>query len=177
MWASLQEARIPIRWMQRTRPATPARRVPHRSRSPCSAASPIFADTFSTGNFSAWTSNTRLTIDNSQGGVAAPSARLNTTGQSAWAFRDLPSTLQALCMSANVNIVAPGIGLGSRYGSGPQETAQPPRPSSPRRAVVILLDFAGVQKVSTVSMPSGWHNLELCGAAGLGKTWDRYLDG
>ena len=26
-------------------------------------------------------------------------------------------------------------------------------------------------------MPSGWHNLELCGAAGTGKAWDLYLDG
>ena len=142
-----------------------------------SGTSPIFADTFSTGNFSAWTSNTRLTIDNSQGGVAAPSARLNTTGQSASAFKDLPATLQAVCMSANVNVVARGIGLDLLRLRSPDNGPATKAFVSSAGKLAIRSDFAGVQKVSTVSMPSGWHNLELCGAAGLGKTWDLYLDG
>jgi hypothetical protein len=41
----------------------------------------------------------------------------------------------------------------------------------------IRSDFSGVQNVSGISMPSGWHNLELCGTAGTNKAWDLYLDG
>ncbi len=138
----------------------------------------VFADGFDSGNFSKWTSNTRMTIDNSQGGTAAPSARASTNNQAAFAYEDLPSALSSVCMSANILVTSPGtLGLDllrlRSPGNGPAAKAF--RTATGKLA--IRSDFAGVQKVSTVSMPSGWHNLELCGTAGTSKAWDLYLDG
>ncbi len=138
----------------------------------------VFADGFDSGNFSKWTSNTRMTIDNSQGGTAAPSARASTNSQTAFAYKDLPSALSSVCMSANILVTSPGtLGLDllrlRSPGNGPAAKAF--RTATGKLA--IRSDFAGVQKVSTVSMPSGWHNLELCGSAGTSKAWDLYLDG
>lgn len=142
-----------------------------------SGTPPIFADTFSTGNFSAWTSNTRLTIDSTQGGAVAPSARMNTVAQSASAFKDLPATLMSICMSANVSLATQGVALSLLRLRAPANGPFAKAFVSSAGKLAIRSDFAGVQKVSTVSMPSGWHNLELCGAAGPGKAWDLYLDG
>lgn len=140
-------------------------------------APPIFADTFSTGNFSSWTSNIRLTIDSTQGRTVAPSARMNTVAQSASAFKDLPATLTSICMSANVSLATQGVALDLLRLRAPANGPFAKAFVSSAGKLAIRSDFAGVQKVSTVSMPSGWHNLELCGAAGPGKAWDLYLDG
>ena len=47
----------------------------------------IFADEFSSNDFSNWTSATRLTIDGGTGSPAAPSARAQVTAQSAFATK------------------------------------------------------------------------------------------
>ena len=60
---------------------------------PVASAATINSDDFNSGNFSNWTSNTRLTIDNAIGGPAAPSARAQVTNQSAFAYRDLGTTM------------------------------------------------------------------------------------
>jgi hypothetical protein len=62
---------------------------------PITVASAVFADDFSSGDFSKWTAVTRLTIDNGTGGVAPPSARGDVTNQTAlptrtWAARSPP---------------------------------------------------------------------------------------
>ena len=73
-----------------------------------SAASAIFSDDFSSGNFSNWTGNTRLTIDNATGVPAAPSARAQVTSQSASAYRTLSaSPVMTACMSLSVNVTSP----------------------------------------------------------------------
>ena len=138
----------------------------------------VFSDSFATGNFSAWTANTRLTIDNALGGLSAPSAKMSTTNQSASAYKELPATLQTVCMSANVNVTAlNGNALDllrlRSPGNGPSAKAF----ISTAGRLGIRSDFSGIQSVSGVSMPSGWHNLELCGAAGTNKAWNLYLDG
>ena len=68
--------------------------------------SAIFSDDFSTGNFSKWTSVTRMTIDNVTGGVAPPSAQALTSAQTGFAFKDLSGTLSTICTSANVNVTS-----------------------------------------------------------------------
>ena len=49
---------------------------------------------------------TRLTIDNSKGGVAPPSALAQTSAQTAFAFKNLAATYPSICMSARVNVAA-----------------------------------------------------------------------
>ena len=56
---------------------------------PITVTSAIFADDFSSGNFSKWTAVTRMTIDNGSGGVAPPSAMAQTSAQTAFAFKNL----------------------------------------------------------------------------------------
>jgi phosphatidylinositol-3-phosphatase len=138
----------------------------------------IFSDGFDSGNFSAWTNNTRMTIDLSQGGGASPSARMSTNAQSAFAYKDLPSALATVCLSANIRVTSPGtaaLDLLRLRSPGNSPSAKVFRNASGKLA--IRSDYAAVQKASIVSLPSGWHNVELCGAAGTGKPWDLYLDG
>ena len=57
------------------------------------AGSAVFSDDFSSANFSKWTGVTNLTIDNSKGGVAPPSALAQPSAQTAFAFKTLSATL------------------------------------------------------------------------------------
>ncbi len=68
--------------------------------------SAIFADDFSSGDFSNWTTATRMTIDAGSGGVAPPSAMAQTSAQTGFAFKNLATTYSSMCMSANVNVAA-----------------------------------------------------------------------
>ncbi len=70
------------------------------------ATPPIFSDDFTSGNLSAWTAFTRVTIDNATGSPAAPSARAQATAQSAFAYRDLTSPTSTACLSVNVNLAS-----------------------------------------------------------------------
>ena len=67
---------------------------------PAASAATILTDEFT--NLNAWTA-TRITIDNAIGSPAAPSARAQTTSQSASAYRDLATTTMTPCMSVNIN--------------------------------------------------------------------------
>ena len=71
-------------------------------------AAAIFADDFTSGDFSNWTSATRLTIDGGTGSPAAPSARAQVTAQSAFATKLLTGTFSQVCMSMNVNVTTQG---------------------------------------------------------------------
>ena len=143
---------------------------------PAASAATINSDDFNSGNFSNWTSNTRLTIDNTIGGPAAPSARAQVTNQSAFAYRDLGTTVSQLCMSTNVNVAAGHRSTCS--GCGPLPAALSSRPSSLRTATVQLRsDFAGSTRTTTTALGTGWHNIELCGTVGTNTTWNLYRDG
>jgi hypothetical protein len=140
---------------------------------------PIFTDSFNTGDFSAWTGNTRLTIDGSQGGTAAPSARQNTTSQSAFAYRTLPGgPYTTICASTAVRVTSQGsagVDLFRLRTAGNGAIVKAFLTTAGRLS--IRSDFAATQKVSSVSMPAGWHMVELCGQVATSGTWDLTLDG
>ena len=76
-----------------------------------SALSAIFSDTFASASFAAWTGTTNMTIDPGTGRAAPPSAKAQAVSGQAFAYELLPTTLDTVCMSANVNATSPGTGL------------------------------------------------------------------
>jgi hypothetical protein len=138
----------------------------------------IFADDFSTGNFASWTGVTRLTIDATQGSGAAPSARAQVSGLSAWAYRTLSSTIASACMSVHVNVSSQGAStldlLRFRTATdGPISRAL----INAAGVLVFRSDVSGIQQSSGVALGTGWHTVELCGTVGTAGTWDLYRDG
>jgi hypothetical protein len=138
----------------------------------------IFTDAFDSGDFSAWTSVTRMTIDPASGGVSTPSAQMNTVNQNASAFVDLPSTYTSVCVSGNVNVVSTnGSALDllkvRSAGGGPIAKAY----LTATGKLAVRSDFAATQKVSNAALVSGWNALELCGTVGSATGWDLYLNG
>ena len=138
----------------------------------------IVADDFSTGNFANWTGVTRLTIDATQGSNAAPSARAQVSGQSAWAFRSLGATYASACMSVNVNVSSLG---GSTLDLFRLRTASDGPISralvNTSGLLVFRSDVSGIQQSSGVALGNGWHNIELCGDVGASGAWNLYRDG
>lgn len=138
-------------------------------------AAPIFSDDFTSGNLSNWTSVTRLTIDNGSGSPAAPSARGQVSGQSAFAYRNLGATYSQVCMSVNVNVSAGSaldlFRLRTATG-GPIVKA-----FVSNGTLRIRSDFASTVRNSGVALGTGWHNVELCGTVGTSSSWDLYRDG
>ena len=139
---------------------------------------PIFSDDFTSGDFSSWTLNTRLTIDAAIGSPAAPSARAQVTAQSAFAYKDLASPVSQFCMSTNVNLAASG---------GTAIDIMRLRTAANGAIVKVLVaangilqirsDVAATVRNSAVALGSGWHSVELCGTVGSATTWDLYRDG
>ena len=139
---------------------------------------PIFSDDFTSGNFTNWTLNTRLTIDAVNGSPAAPSARAQVTAQSAFAYKDLAQTYTQVCMSTNVNLAASG---------GTAIDIMRFRTAANGAIVKVLVaangilqirsDFASTVRNSAVALGTGWHSVELCGTVGSATTWDLYRDG
>ena len=81
------------------------------ARSPASApitvlagASPIFADDFSSGTLSNWTTVSRLSIDQTLGAPQPPSVRGAPVSQTAFAAKDLGQTYSNACFSERVNV-------------------------------------------------------------------------
>jgi chitodextrinase len=137
-----------------------------------------FAEDFASGDFSNWTAVTRLTIDTGQGSPNAPSAVGNPSAQSAFAYRDLGSTLPSACFSVNVNAASLGGNAMDLFrlrtaGGGPIAKSF----VNASGTLVVRSDFSGTQQSSGVSLGSGWHNVELCGTVGASSTWDLYRDG
>jgi hypothetical protein len=137
----------------------------------------IFADDFSSGDFSNWTGVTRLTIDAGSGGVAAPSARAQASANTAWAYTTIP-TQSSVCVSMNVNAASLGgnsvVLMRLRTASnGPVSRVF----ASPAGMLWVKSDVSGAQISSGTSLGTGWHLLELCGSVGATTTWDLYRDG
>ena len=142
------------------------------------AGSAIFSDDFSSGNFSKWTGVTNLTIDNSKGGVAPPSALAQPSAQTAFAFKNLAATYPSICMSANVNAAA--LDPSSTTLLRLRTAANGPIAKVFANANGILYvrsDASNTQIFSGVALGSGWHTIELCGTVGTSGTWDLYRDG
>jgi hypothetical protein len=136
----------------------------------------IFADDFSSGDFSSWDSVTRLTIDGALGSPAAPSARANVTNQSAFAYRDLASPTMTACLSLNVNVASgTGVDLFRLRSAGNGAVIKVFVHAN--GTLQIRSDFAGTTRNSNVQVGSGWHSIELCGTVGTTTTWDLIRDG
>jgi hypothetical protein len=148
------------------------------SASSLQTLSAIFADNFSSGTMSSWTSVVRTTIDNGDGSSAPPSARVNPISQTAYAYRDLGTSLSQACVSTRVKITARnGIAVDLfrlRTATG-GAVAKVNLDTAGR--LIVRSDFAGTQKASNVTLPSGWNGVELCGTTGASGTWDLYLNG
>ena len=144
------------------------------------AATPpvVFSDDFSSGDFSNWTGVTRLTIDNSTGGVAPPSARGAVSAQTAFAYKTLSSPLNTICVSANVNVAVRDAGSTTLLmlrtpGNGPIVRVF----VDPNGILYLRSDASNTQIWSGVALGSGWHSIEVCGTVGVSSSWDLYRDG
>ena len=82
-----------------------------QTRLPTASALTVFSDTFASASFAAWTGTTNMTIDTGTGRAAPPSAKAQAVSGQAFAYELLPTTLDTVCMSANVNATSPGTGL------------------------------------------------------------------
>ncbi len=140
----------------------------------------VFADAFDTGDLSAWTTSTGLTIDNANGGASPPSALGSVSGSPAWAARNLSSTYTDLCVSFAVNVTSQG---GTAVDLMRMRTAANGSLAKVYRGADGVLyvrnDVGSTQRSSnTMLATSGWHTVELCGTnIGAAGTWDLYLDG
>ena len=134
----------------------------------------VFADDFSAG-FTNWSGSTAMSLDPSQGGIASPSARAQTTSAPAWAFRTLTTALTTGCISMNVNVGS----IGSPY-----VALLRLRTAANGNIVRVFMngtgllwiksDVSGQQMSSSTVIGTGWQNVELCGGSG---TWHLYRDG
>jgi chitodextrinase len=142
-------------------------------------ASAVFSDDFASGDFSNWTGVTRLTIDTGSGGVAPPSARLAVSGQSAFAYKNLPSTLSSICTSVNVNAASLGPNSPTLLrlrtaANGPIVRVYALTPSG---ILYVRSDASNTQIYSGVALGTGWHSIKVCGTVGVSGTWDLFRDG
>ena len=142
------------------------------------SASAIFSDNFSSGNFANWTGVTGLTIDAGTGGVAPPSAKAQTTAQTAFAYKNLSGTFSTICMSANVNATSldannPTLFMLRTAGNGPIVRVF----ANSNGILYVRSDASNTQIYSGAALGSGWHDIELCGTVGVSGTWDLYRDG
>jgi chitodextrinase len=145
---------------------------------PIAVLSAFFADGFSSGDFSSWTSVTRLTIDGTQGAPSPPSARGNPSAQSAFAYRDLSAAQSSACTSVRVNIASQGttgVDLFRLRSAGNGALIKVFVNQS--GVLAIRADFSGAQNSSGVALGSGWHLVELCGTVGSAGVWSLYRDG
>jgi hypothetical protein len=137
--------------------------------------SAIFTDDFSNG-LSSWTQVTRVTTDSQTGNPSAPSARVQVSGQSAFAAKNLPATYTTLCMGMNVNETQFGSNVLMRFrtaGDGPVSRLF----LSSSGVLFVRSDVSGAQVSTGVALGTGWHSIELCGTVGTSGTWDVYRDG
>jgi hypothetical protein len=137
----------------------------------------IFSDDFASGTFGSWTAVTNLSIDNSIGGVAPPSARGTPSNQAAFARRDLGGTFSSVCLSEAVTLSQTGdavilMRLRSDSG-GPIARVFVTGPG----VLTVRSDFAGTQRSSGTTLPAGWNTVELCGTVGSAGAWSLFLNG
>jgi alpha-tubulin suppressor-like RCC1 family protein len=139
----------------------------------------IFADGFSSGNFSLWTSVTGLTIDPASGNPTAPSARAQVSAASAFAARNLGGTYGSVCMSVRVNATSLGTQVLTLLRLRTAANGNVMRVYTDTSGVLFVKsDVSGTQKWSGVALGTGaWHTLELCGTVGASAPWDLYRDG
>ena len=145
---------------------------------PITVTSSIFADDFSSGGFSNWTTATRMTIDAGSGGVAPPSAMAQTSAQTGFAFKNLATTYSSMCMSANVNVAARDAASTTLFRFRTAANGALAKVFINANGILyVRSDVANTQFFSGTALGNGWHNIEVCGTVGTSGTWDLYRDG
>jgi alpha-tubulin suppressor-like RCC1 family protein len=138
----------------------------------------IFTDDFSSGTLSNWAGVTRVTIDSSQGAPAAPSARIQVSGQTAFARRAFAATAGPICVSERVNVQARGTGTFTLARFLTSSAAGIVRVYvNSAGALALRSDVAATTRATTVAVGSGWVLVELCGSVGASSSWDLYRNG
>lgn len=138
----------------------------------------IFSDGFSTGTLSNWTGATRLTVDQSQGAPAAPSVRIQVSGQTAFARAAFAPTSGPVCVSERVNVQSRGTGTFTLARLLTSSTSGIIRIFvNSTGALALRSDVAATTRATTVPIGSGWVLVELCGSVGPNSAWDLYRDG
>ena len=142
-----------------------------------SGAASIFSDNFTAG-FANWSGVTNLSIDNTTGGVAPPSARSQLTSVPDFAFKNLTGSFNNVCMSTRVNVASIGSSTVTVLRLRTAANGNVIRVFANQAGVLhVRSDVSGTQKWSGVAIGSGWHTVELCGTVGANSTWDLYRDG
>ena len=120
----------------------------------------------------------RVTVDAAQGAHSPPSARAQANSSSAFAYRVLSATHPSACLSANVNATSFGGNAVDLFRLRTASDGPIARVFASASGVLsIRADFSGAQRSSGMTLGSGWHNVELCGAVGTTGSWDLYRDG
>ncbi len=137
----------------------------------------VFSDDFSSG-FANWSNVTNLTLDGSQGGAAAPSARAAVSGARAYATHDLSATYSTLCVREAINISSLGassVALLKLRTAADQSVGRVFVESN--RALKVRADVSGQIFPSGVALPTGWSTIELCATIGSSGTLTLLLNG
>jgi hypothetical protein len=137
-----------------------------------------FSDDFSSGNFSAWTSVSGLTIDTSRGDPSAPSARGQVSGQRAFASKNLGATLADICMSVRVNPSTLDANSVDLFRLRTATNGPVVRVYANSSGVLwVRSDVSGEQRSSGTALAlNAWNRVELCGTVSPG-TWSLYRNG
>ncbi len=140
----------------------------------------LFADDFSSGTFAGWSPVSRLTIDTTRGAPAAPSARAQVSGATAYARHAVSPTIGPICFSERVD-------LQSRASTDAVVLAKLLTGSAggivrvvvnASGALQLRSDVSGTIRSSGVQLgTNAWVLVEVCGTVGATSTWDLYRDG
>ncbi len=141
---------------------------------PPPTGSVVFEDAFDDG-FAHWPRVTGMTIDDTQGSPAPPSARLAVVEAAAWAEAFLSTPTGTPCLSVDVAVADPAAVTLFRLrtdGGGPIVRVRLDSGGFLR----VRSDVSGVSSPRTALLGSGWHTIQLCGTIGPSGTWSLSRD-
>ncbi|MBI5088718.1 MAG: hypothetical protein HZB15_07650, partial [Actinobacteria bacterium] len=139
------------------------------------SAAPITSDDFT--SLSNWTTVGGVSLDNTIGSPAAPSARIAFTGAAANAWMLLASPVNQVCFSTNVNVASATTDFDLFRLRTAANGAVIKVFRTAAGALGIRNDSGGTSTTSATQLGTGWHNVELCGTVGAATTWTLYRDG
>jgi chitodextrinase len=142
--------------------------------------SAVFADGFETGNFSQWTFNTGLAVQQQQVFSGSWAVRGTSSGSATWAYKQLTSTYAELYYRIRFKVLSQGSSSNStvyvlkvRTGSG---TSILGLFRSPTGRLGYRNDIAGASTTSSTTVTTGvWHEVQvrvrINGASSQSETW------
>ncbi len=137
-------------------------------------APPIYTDDFAT--MFGWPTNVNLSLDATQGATAPPSVRAAPVSQSAYGYHDF-APRPSVCASARVNVTSlstTAMILKSRTATNGSLGRLR---LDVQRRIYVRNDRTGGSTATGVTLPLGWHTVELCTTVGATGNLSAYLDG